>query len=102
MVELVCSVCKKPALGLVTKPVNPSDQRHRKCDGATVVAQQRVVVQKSALAAQGSEKGAARKALTGRDHQGNHDSRTKPEVRGGPKGDRHDHGRRQNGSAGQN
>lgn len=102
MVDLVCSVCKKTALGLVTKPVNPSDQRHRKCVGATVVAQQSVVVQKSALAAEGREKATARKALTGRDHQGNHDSLTKPEVRGGPKGDRHDHGRRQNGSAGQN
>lgn len=101
MVDMVCSVCKKPALGLVTKPVNPSDLRHRKCDGAVVETQQSVVVQKSALAAEGREKAAERKALTGRDHQGNHDSLTKPEVRGGPKGDRHDNGRRQNGSAGQ-
>ncbi|MDC8746620.1 hypothetical protein NY751_11145 [Xanthomonas campestris] len=85
----------------MTKPVNPSDLRHRKCDGAVVETQQSVVVQKSALAAEGREKAAERKALTGRDHQGNHDSRTKPEVRGGPKGDRHDNGRRQNGSAGQ-
>lgn len=101
MVDMVCSVCKKPALGLVTKPVNPSDLRHRKCDGAVVETKQSVVFQKSALAAEGREKAAERKALTGRDHQGNHDSLTKPEVRGGPKGDRHDNGRRQNGSAGQ-
>ena len=54
--------------------------------------------EKAAKAAR--EKAEARKKLTGRDHQGNHDSLTKPGVRGGPSGDRHDNGTRQSGTAG--
>ncbi len=50
--------------------------------------------------ADGTSNAKARKILTGRDHQGNHDSLTKAGVRGGPKGDRHDNGTRQNGKAG--
>src|SRR5262249_42624454 len=48
-------------------------------------------------AQEGKKKAKARKELTGRDHQGNHDSLTKRGKRGGAKGDRHDNGIRQAG-----
>jgi hypothetical protein len=60
-------------------------------------------------AQKGKAKARARQELTGRgardengkpQRQGNHDSLTKPEVRGGPKGDRHANGIRQAGTAG--
>jgi hypothetical protein len=51
-------------------------------------------------AQEGRGKAKKRKEVTGRDHQGNHDSLTKPPVRGGTKGDRHDNGTKQNGKAG--
>jgi hypothetical protein len=47
----------------------------------------------------GKAKAAARKQVTGRDHQGNHDSLTKPN-KSGPKGDRHANGIKQAGAAG--
>lgn len=96
-----CSVCGVEARGLVGNSVDGTDPRHRKCgDGAMVVlAEIKKGPQKSALIAQGKQKAADRKKLTGRDHQGNHDSRTKPNVRGGAKGDRHDNGVRQAGKA---
>ena len=47
----------------------------------------------------GNAKAAARKQVTGRDHQGNHDSLTKPN-KSGPKGDRHANGIKQAGAAG--
>ena len=47
--------------------------------------------------ADGKKKSDARKALTGRDHQGNHDSRTKQTKR---HDDRHDHGIKVAGRAG--
>ncbi|CCE04717.1 exported hypothetical protein [Bradyrhizobium sp. STM 3843] len=47
----------------------------------------------------GKAKAAARKQLTGRDHQGNHDSLTKPN-KSGAKGDRHAKGVKQAGAAG--
>jgi len=47
----------------------------------------------------GKAKAAARKQVTGRDHQGNHDSLTKPN-KSGPKGDRHAKGVKQAGAAG--
>ena len=50
--------------------------------------------------ADGKVKSEVRKDKTGRRRQGNHDSLTKPAVRGGYKGDKHDNGRRQAGSAG--
>ena len=46
--------------------------------------------------ADGKQKGKARKELTGRDHQGNHDSKTKQPK----KNDRHQHGIEQAGTAG--
>ena len=48
----------------------------------------------------GKAKAAARKQLTGRDHQGNHDSLTKPN-KSGAKGDKHAKGIKQSGAAGQ-
>jgi hypothetical protein len=48
---------------------------------------------------EGAQKGKARKELTGRDHQGNHDSLTKAN-KSGAKGDKHDKGIRQAGAAG--
>lgn len=98
----VCSVCNDPARGLVGKKVDGTDNRHKKCGDEAII----ILVDlesgpsKSALAAQGAQKASDRKELTGRNRQGNHDSLTKPTVRGGAKGDRHDNGRRQNGSAG--
>ena len=47
----------------------------------------------------GKAKAAARKQVTGRDHQGNHDSLTKPN-KSGSKGDRHANGIKQAGAAG--
>jgi hypothetical protein len=47
----------------------------------------------------GKAKAAARKQLTGRDHQGNHDSLTKSN-KSGAKGDRHAKGVKQAGAAG--
>jgi Ni/Co efflux regulator RcnB len=47
----------------------------------------------------GKAKAAARKQLTGRDHQGNHDSLTKPN-KSGAKGDKHAKGIKQAGAAG--
>lgn len=47
----------------------------------------------------GKAKAAARKQVTGRDHQGNHDSLTKPN-KSGPKGDKHAKGIKQAGAAG--
>jgi len=47
----------------------------------------------------GKAKAAARKQVTGRDHQGNHDSLTKPN-KSGAKGDRHANGIKQAGAAG--
>jgi hypothetical protein len=47
----------------------------------------------------GKAKATARKQVTGRDHQGNHDSLTKPN-KSGPKGDRHANGIKQAGAAG--
>ena len=47
----------------------------------------------------GAEKGKARKELTGRDHQGNHDSLTKAN-KSGAKGDKHAKGIKQAGAAG--
>lgn len=48
---------------------------------------------------QAKKKAKARKQLTGRNRQGNHDSNTKPNKKG-PKGDKHAKGVRQSGSAG--
>ena len=56
--------------------------------------------EKNKAAQEGREKAKARQELTGRDHQGNHDSLTKSGIRGGAKGDRHDKGTTQNGKAG--
>lgn len=100
MTDFVCSVCGKPAQGVVGKPVLGGDLRHRKCENAEVIFVKQASVQTSAQTALGREKAAARKELTGRYRQGNHDSQTKPTVRGGPKGDRHDNGVRQGGHAG--
>jgi hypothetical protein len=102
MTDLVCSVCNKKVQGspLVNKPVPSTDTAHKKCAGATVKAANLVKPQSSALIAEGKAKAADRKELTGRDHQGNHDSNTKNVVRGGAKGDRHDHGTTQSGKAG--
>jgi hypothetical protein len=47
----------------------------------------------------GKAKAAARKQVTGRDHQGNHDSLTKSN-KSGAKGDRHANGIKQAGAAG--
>jgi Ni/Co efflux regulator RcnB len=47
----------------------------------------------------GKAKAAARKQITGRDHQGNHDSLTKPN-KSGAKGDKHAKGIKQAGAAG--
>ena len=49
----------------------------------------------------GKQKAKERKELTGRDHQGNHDSLTKTGPSGGSKSDKHANGVRQNGAAGQ-
>jgi hypothetical protein len=55
--------------------------------------------EKKKAAKQGKIAAKARKEITGRDHQGNHDSLTKPE-KSGPKGDKHAKGIRQAGAAG--
>jgi hypothetical protein len=47
----------------------------------------------------GKQKAQERKELTGRNHQGNHDSLTKPN-KSGAKGDKHAHGIKQAGAAG--
>ena len=54
---------------------------------------------KTKAAQAGKQKAAARKAVTGRDHQGNHDSLTKP-TKKGAKGDKHMNGVKQSGAAG--
>jgi hypothetical protein len=56
--------------------------------------------QKASIA--GAKNAAARKELTQRSNQGNHDSATKSGPAGGPKGDRHDNGIRAAGRAGSN
>lgn len=103
MPQLVCSVCGKKVRGSprVNGEVPGDDSSHRKCAGAIVLSNSDYKKeQKSAVRAEKHEKAKARKELTGRDHQGNHDSLTKKEVRGGAKGDRHANGVRQAGRAG--
>lgn len=81
------------------------DCRAKKCEKKTTA---KVVNAKSVNKAQaklkaakdGSAKAGARKELTGRTRQGNHDSRTKKEISGGAKGEKHAKGVRQAGRAG--
>jgi hypothetical protein len=103
MVDFVCSVCEKKvsSSSVINKPVPAlNNAAHAKCKDAIVIKKTTEKVQKAALSAKGKEDGKARKAQTGRDHQGNHDSKTKKEIRGGPKGDKHAHGVNQAGRAG--
>src|SRR5882672_10800053 len=104
MTDFVCSVCKKKVSppALVGKPVPAlNNNAHKNCKNAKVEAAKIVTVQKAAASTIGAQKGADRKALTGRDHQGNHDRLTKSIVgTGGAKGDRHMSGINKAGTAG--
>jgi hypothetical protein len=105
MSKFVCSVCGEKVNGnpQVNRPVPAENNRaHNKCNDAVVIYDKDYhPEQKSAARARGREKAQDRKALTGRFHQGNHDSNTKQDKRNG-KSDTHGNGQKQAGKAGEN
>lgn len=93
--RVILTVCV--AVTLVLAPLHPvraMPQPQQTSNQANKKKQDKI---KAAQA--GKQKAAARKAVTGRDHQGNHDSLTKP-TKKGAKGDKHMNGVKQSGAAG--
>ena len=94
-IRAILTVCM--AVTLVLAPVHPiraMPQPQQTSNPSNKKKQDKI---KAAQA--GKQKAAARKAVTGRDHQGNHDSLTKP-TKKGAKGDKHMNGVKQSGAAG--
>ena len=83
MRRLLASVLSLAMVAMIAVPVEAANKKQDKIKAAQA----------------GKAKAAARKQVTGRDHQGNHDSMTKPN-KSGAKGDRHANGIKQAGAAG--
>jgi hypothetical protein len=95
--RLIAALMTVSFIGTAIPAIAGNKQPQKTSNSAKVTAKKQ---EKKAAIAQGKKDAKARKQLTGRDHQGNHDSLTKSNVRGGPKGDRHDNGVKQAGNAG--
>jgi hypothetical protein len=96
MLSLLLAVALSTTITAVTTVPVAANPPQKTSNSAAVSAKKQGKIK---AAKEGKAKAAARKRLTGRDHQGNHDSLTKPN-KSGAKGDKHAEGIKQAGAAG--